>query len=138
MRSFLDVDVIASTTRGSFVEGMPFPEVIKRLSALGVERYYTDLARAEKTFYASNGESHREPFFGYWSARPAATTFDPHAIKDGLRRIQHGEIDYPRFLECITAAGCAFYTVHLEGRKAIYTGRHGESYVEPFPLARRG
>jgi uncharacterized protein YbcV (DUF1398 family) len=135
MQSSLDAEVIASTTRGSFVEGMPFPEVVQRLSAVGVERYYADLVRAEKTFYGSNGESHREPFLGHWSSRPAAT-FDPHAISDALRRIQRGEIDYPRFLECITAAGCAFYTVHLEGRKTIYTGRDGESYVELFPPAK--
>lgn len=136
MQSSLDAEVIASTTRGSFVEGMPFPEVVQRLSAVGVERYYTDLVRAEKTFYGSNGESHREPFLGYLPARPPAKTFDPHAISDALRRIQRGEIDYPGFLECIMAAGCASYTVHLQGRKTIYTGRHGESYVELFPATK--
>jgi hypothetical protein len=26
-----------------------------------------------------------------------------------------------------------YYTVHLKGRKAIYFGRHGDFYIEPFP-----
>ena len=128
----LDIEVIAATNRGSFKERMPFPEVVRRLAAIGVERYYADLVRAEKTHYGSNGASHREPFLGYAPASPA-DTFSADAIRAAIRTIQQGEIDYPTFLDRILAAGCAYYTVHIRGQRAIYTGRDGESYVEVFP-----
>ena len=33
----------------------------------------------------------------------------------------------------IAAAGVVYYTVHLQGGKAVYFGRHGDSFTEPFP-----
>lgn len=128
----LDTEVIAATNRGSFEERMPFPEVVRRLAAIGVERYYADLVRAEKTYYGRDGASHRQPFLGYTPASPA-DTFNAGGIRAAVRAVQQDEIDYPKFLDRILAAGCAFYTVHIDGRRAIYTGRHGESHVEVFP-----
>lgn len=128
----LDVDVIVATNLGSFRERMPFPEVVRRLAAIGVERYYADLVRGEKTYYGANGASHREPFLDYAPAPPAAR-LDGNAIRDALAAIQRDTIDYPVFLGRILAAGCAFYTVHIRGHRAIYTGRDGDSYVERFP-----
>jgi uncharacterized protein YbcV (DUF1398 family) len=130
-----DIEVIAATNRGSFNERMPFPEVVRRLAAIGVERYYADLVRAEKTYYGNNGTSHREPFLGDTPALPAGT-FNADAVRAAIRTIQQGEIDYPTFLGRVLAAGCAFYTVHIGGRRAIYTGRDGESYVEMFPAGK--
>lgn len=31
---------------------LPFPEVVKHLAEIGIERYYTDLTKMEKIFYA--------------------------------------------------------------------------------------
>lgn len=132
MSPSLDVDVIVATNLGSFKQRMPFPEVVRRLAAIGVERYYADLVRAEKTYYGANGASHREPFLDYAPAAPAAT-FDANAVRAAIATIQRGGLDYPAFLDRILAAGCAFYTVHIAGQRAIYTGREGDNYVEPFP-----
>lgn len=131
----LDVDIIVATNLGSFKERMPFPEVVRRLAAIGVERYYADLVRAEKTYYGANGASHREPFLDYAPA-PPAVEFDANAIRDAIATIQGGAIDYPAFLGRILAAGCAFYTVHIRGQRAIYTGRDGDSHLELFPPRR--
>ena len=35
-----------------------FPEVVRRLSEAGVERYHVDLTRDEATYYLTGGESH--------------------------------------------------------------------------------
>jgi uncharacterized protein YbcV (DUF1398 family) len=37
------------------------------------------------------------------------------------------------FLRRIMGAGCAHYEVYIQGRKAVYFGRDGEFYIEPFP-----
>ena len=36
----------------------------------------------------------------------------------------------------ILAAGCVGYFVCLTGRRAVYFGRTGENYIEPFPPAK--
>jgi uncharacterized protein YbcV (DUF1398 family) len=50
-----------------------------------------------------------------------------------IRASQRGESTYREFLRRISAAGVVYYTVHMQGRKAIYFGRHGDFYIEPFP-----
>lgn len=136
MQASLNADVIATTILGSFKQRMPFPEVVERLGAIGVERYYADLVRGEKTFYGANGASRREPFLDYVPP-PAAGTFDAERVRSAISDIQRGAIDYPEFLDRILAAGCVYYTVHISGRRAIYTGRDGGNYVEPFPPAKQ-
>jgi hypothetical protein len=37
--------------------------------------------------------------------------------------------------EPVAQASCVGYMVPLAGRRAVYYGRTGESYVEPFPAA---
>jgi uncharacterized protein YbcV (DUF1398 family) len=48
----------------------------------------------------------------------------------------NGEIQYREFLRQIQAAGAATYSVYITGKRAIYTGRQGDSYTEWFPGAR--
>jgi uncharacterized protein YbcV (DUF1398 family) len=51
-------------------------------------------------------------------------------------RIQAQKIKYREFCVRIADAGCVGYLVSLVGRRAVYYGRSGESYVEPFPTAK--
>jgi uncharacterized protein YbcV (DUF1398 family) len=44
-------------------------------------------------------------------------------------------IDYHAFCERIAAGGCVGYFVSLAGRRALYYGRTGDTYIEPFPAA---
>ena len=50
-----------------------------------------------------------------------------------VKAIQRSEIGYAEFLRRIMAAGCSHYEVFIAGRKAMYFGRDGEFYTEPFP-----
>ena len=53
-------------------------------------------------------------------------------VKVILRR----DIGYAVFLLRIMRAVCASYSVYFGGRKAVYFGRDGDSYTEPFPAAK--
>jgi uncharacterized protein YbcV (DUF1398 family) len=125
--------VMQDCSKGSDEDGMRFPEVIGRLMAAGVERYHADLCRAEKTYYLPNGESHIVP-----SARIAcdpAPDFAATRVEATVRAIQAGKLGYQEFCAEIMAAGCVGYCVSLAGRRAVYYGRTGDCYVEPFPPA---
>lgn len=115
----------------AFQDKLSFPETVRRMAADGIERYHADLVRLEKTHYNAAGASHIEkmPLDG---AAPAAE-FRAGRVKEALTAIQQRETDYPEFLRRIMAAGVTDYTVYINGQKAIYTGRTGDSYVEPFP-----
>jgi uncharacterized protein YbcV (DUF1398 family) len=122
---------VEDCTRASDEERMTFPEVVAKLSAAGVERYRADLLRAEKTYYLPDGASHVVPAAPIGAA--AARSFSPEGVRDAVRAIQARRITYKTFCERIAAAGCVDYVVSLAGRRAVYFGRTGESYVEPFP-----
>lgn len=129
-----DVKAVAEDcVRGSDESRMPFPEVVQRLNAVGVERYNADLCRAEKIFYMPDGGSHAVPCASL--DKPPALDFSPEGIAAALRAIQAKTITYHDFCERIAAAGCVSYLVTLSGRCAIYSGRNGESFVERFPPA---
>lgn len=128
----LDSAVIQECTQGSINGSMTFPEVVQRLGAAGVERYEVDLVRMEKTSYGRDGETHRETL-PLQDPPAAAETFSEEGVKQALRANQQREIGYPEFLRRILAAGATGYSVFLDGRRAIYFGRRGDLYVEPFP-----
>jgi uncharacterized protein YbcV (DUF1398 family) len=125
--------VIAECTKASDEQRVTFPQVVGQLMAAGVERYHADLLRAEKTYYMPNDESE------VVSAAATDTTppgnFSATGVAAAVRAIQHQAIQYREFCERIAAAGCVGYFVSLAGRRAVYYGRTGDSYVEPFPAA---
>lgn len=127
-------DVMQECTGGSDEERLRFPQVVIKLTEIGVERYHADLRRAEKTYYMPNGDSHvvrsapirREP----------AEAFSADGVDAAVRAVQTNEIAYNEFCERIAAAGCVGYIVSIVGRRAVYYGRTGDSHIEPFPSAR--
>jgi len=125
--------MIQECVRGSDEGRMAFPEVLGTLSAAGIERYYADLQRAEKTFYMPSGEScivGSEKI----STRPS-DAFDSAGVEAAIRAAKAKSIGYMEFCDRIAAAGCVGYLVSLPGRRAVYLGRGGDSFVEPFPPA---
>ena len=132
----LDTTVLREYTRLSFERPGAFPEVVRRLSAAGVERYHVDLTRLEKTYYAgdSAGGSARESL-PLPEAPPVAGRFSALAFEAALRDAQAARIGYADFLRRIMAAGVSDYFVCIGGRRAVYLGRQGESHVERFPPA---
>jgi uncharacterized protein YbcV (DUF1398 family) len=127
------IEVIQDCTDGSDQERLSFPEVVKKLMLAGVERYHADLLRAEKVYYLPSGESHRVVAAQVGATPPAAFAAD--GVAAAIRAIQQKKIAYREFCERIAQAGCVGYMVSLAGRRAVYYGRTGDSYVEPFPAA---
>jgi uncharacterized protein YbcV (DUF1398 family) len=127
------VNVLQECTEASDQERITFPEVVMKLMHAGVERYHADLLRAEKIYYLPSGESHRVAAHAIEATPP--NDFVAAGIEGAVRAIQHKKIQYREFCERIAQAGCVGYIVSLAGRRAVYYGRSGDSYVEPFPSA---
>ena len=127
------IEALQECTDGSDQERITFPEVVMKRMQAGVERYHADLLRAEKIYYLLSGESLRVAA-GPIEATPA-NDFVAAGVEAAVRAIQHQKIQYREFCERIAQAGCVGYMVSLAGRRAVYYGRSGESYVEPFPTA---
>jgi uncharacterized protein YbcV (DUF1398 family) len=128
------VTVIKECKALSLAGKVSFPEVVRRLSDVGVERYHVDLTRDETTYYLSDGESHVVATGG--PKNEIAGQFDAAAIEQAVRASQRGEIIFTEFLARIRAAGRVGYFAQLTGRKVQYVGRTGEMHVEPFPTAK--
>jgi uncharacterized protein YbcV (DUF1398 family) len=124
-------NIMKECTVGSDEARLTFPQVVMKLMGAGVERYHADLVRAEKVYYLPDGESLMVASASV--AGPFAKVFSGAGIEAAIRKIQTGAITYKTFCEDVAAAGCVAYIVSMAGRRAVYYGRSGETFVEPFP-----
>jgi uncharacterized protein YbcV (DUF1398 family) len=127
------IKIVQECTEASDRERITFPEVVMKLSQAGVERYHADLLRGDRVFYMPSGESHRVQ--AEEVGENPAMAFAAGEVEAAIRAIQQQKIQYREFCDRIVRAGCVGYIVSLTGRRAVYYGRSGDSYVEPFPKA---
>lgn len=130
----MDIRAIHETLARSQAGEMIFPEVVRRLMGVGVESYFCDLANGAETFYAVDGETHRETMVLPLS--PIAKDFSSADVVAAIRGAQTDTIRYPEFMKRSAAAGVIGYWAFLTGKKVIYFGRKGEMHVEEFPNAK--
>ncbi|SFI46997.1 DUF1398 domain-containing protein [Planctomicrobium piriforme] len=123
--------VMLDCTRAALTGEMNFPDIVGRLSEIGVERYHADYSRQEITYYLQNGDSLVVP--SPHAESPTGDDFDAKAVASAVRQSQQGEHTYPDFVRKTRAAGCVGYFVQITGRKAIYFGRNGDTHIELFP-----
>ena len=126
--------IVIACTKASDEGTMTFPQVVGKLMEAGIESYYADLRRANKIYYAPEGESYVVDA-AHVGVEPAKE-FNAAAVEAAIRQSQARTIDYHAFCEKILAAGCVAYIVSIVGRRAVYLGRTGEAHVEMFPAAR--
>lgn len=125
------IDVMHEVATLSDEGKITFPDAVRRLTDAGVERYHTDLSRAEHVYYMPDGESHVEKMPQLeWKV---ATEFSDADVDDTVRTIQRGEILYMEFCRRVMAAGCVGWKVLLQGHQTQYFGRKGEIHIERFP-----
>jgi uncharacterized protein YbcV (DUF1398 family) len=111
-----------------------FPEIVATLAKESVESYHVDFLRNECRFYAKGGASVIVPIdFVHGGVAPE---FSAEAIEAINGRVQAGAASYPDFVKEGAAAGCSYYAVYINGRKARYFGRDGGEYVQLFPGSR--
>lgn len=111
---------------------LTFPESVKRLALINVERYYTDLVRLETIYYSQNGDTYVERLL-IEDVPQIAAYFNEAKVVETIRTIQRGGMDYETFIKEIASHGCASYIVFISGRQIYYMGRKGELYIEKFP-----
>jgi uncharacterized protein YbcV (DUF1398 family) len=129
----MNIETITECMQLSFAD-TPFPVTMGKLAGAGVAGYTADLITLRKTYYDSGTGSVDEPL-PLTDAPVIADTFDAAAVQASVRGIQQQNIGYAEFLRSIMRAGCARYAVFFGGRKAIYFGRDGDFYTEPFPAS---
>lgn len=125
--------VALACLRGAEDNSIGFPESCTRLFQAGIERYAVDFARSTRTYYLPDGTS--ATFDTHKTESPIGEAFDVAAIKAAIREAQANGPDYTyaEFCEKAVRAGCAGYLVSFSGRRAVYSGRTGETHVEQFP-----
>jgi uncharacterized protein YbcV (DUF1398 family) len=126
--------MIADCMKASFAD-TPFPVVVQKLAGAGVHGYRADLLKLRNTYY-DDGTGAFDEAMPLPDAPIIAARFDGDAVAATVKAIQQKQIGYAEFLRAIMKAGCASYSVFFDGRKAIYVGRNGDAYTEPFPAAR--
>jgi uncharacterized protein YbcV (DUF1398 family) len=130
----MNTQTIDECMKASFAD-TPFPHVVQRLVGAGVTSYTADLVKLRNTYYGAASEAYDEAL--PLKEGPAiAPKFDSASVVAAVKSIQCGEIGYADFLRRIMGAGCSHYEVFISGRKAMYFGRDGEFYTEPFPQAK--
>jgi len=129
----MNTETIAECMKASFAN-TPFPAVVQRLAGAGVHSYRADLMKLRSTYYDDAAQAVDEAM-PLADAPAIAAIFDPDALAAVVKAIQRKEIGYAEFLRRIMASGCASYEVFFGGRKAVYVGRDGDVYIEPFPQA---
>jgi uncharacterized protein YbcV (DUF1398 family) len=127
----MNTNTIAECMKLSFAD-TPFPQVVQRLVGAGVTSYTADLMKLCNTYYGSGGDAYDEAL-PLRDGPAIAPAFDAASVAASVKAIQCGEIGYDAFLRRIMGAGCSHYEVFIGGRKAMYFGRDGEFYTEPFP-----
>jgi uncharacterized protein YbcV (DUF1398 family) len=120
-------EVATETQAGQLI----FPEVVRRLLAVGVESYFIDFACGYETFYLTNGGTHTEKMTLPLSA--IAEDFSKDGIVAAIRGAQADTVRYPEFVRLATAAGIIGYWAFLTGKQVTYFGRKGEQHIEKFP-----
>ncbi len=128
-------DVVREMSKASDEERVTFPEVVKALVEVGVERYHADLVAGRKTYYLPDGDFEETQVH---KAGGAALKFSAEGVEKAVRAIQRQEIAYREFCRLIADAGCVGYFASLAGRRAVYYGRTGDEHVEWFPGAKPG
>ena len=126
-------DVASEMSKASDEERVTFPEVVKALVEVGVERYHADLVAGRKTYYLPDGDFEETQVH---KVGGAALKFSAEGVEKAVRAIQRQEVAYREFCCLIAHAGCVGYFVSLAGRRAVYYGRTGDEHVEWFPVVK--
>lgn len=111
-----------------------FPVLAEVLRQAGVQTNRWTLPACESIYAMNEG-------FVVQQGTPLVTgtheipKFDREALITALRTDQAGRSTFPEFLEAAWKAGVVGYDVDFTGRKVIYYGANGDSYLEEYPAA---
>lgn len=125
----MNTETVAKCMKTSFAN-TPFPVVVQKLAGGGVSAYNADLITLRKTYYDAGSASFDGPM-PLTDSPPTAATFDRNKVAATVKAIQRkGSRRVPA---ADHESRLPSYRACFGGRKAMYFGRDGEFYTEPFP-----
>jgi uncharacterized protein YbcV (DUF1398 family) len=131
----MNANEISALAKATLEGSMPFPEIVGKLIANGVEYYHVDYAIGSFTFYSAAGAAVLAPIT--FEALPSISEdLDVPALKAAILDSQHHGQKFRTFCERAIQAGVQGYLAYLRGKRVTYFGRQGDQHTEWFPGAK--
>lgn len=131
----MNANIISQLGQATVTGAMPFPEIVGKLIAEGVEYYHVDYASLQFHFYGAEGGVVVVPLL-LGALHPIAPLFDKTALRSAIVDSQQNGQKFKDFSRRAVEAGVAGYIVFLRGKRVTYFGRQGDQHVEWFPGAK--
>ncbi len=132
----MNADAVCELAKITLSGSLPFPEIVKRLIAEGVEYYHVDYVSLQFTFYETGGGVVVAPL-ALEGLPVMASDFNVPELRAAVLDSQQHDQKYPRFSARAMEAGVQGYYAFLRGRRVTYLGRGGDHHVEWFPNTKR-
>lgn len=130
----MNASLISQLGQATVTGTMPFPEIVGKLIAEGVEYYHVDYASLQIHFYGIEGGVVVVPLL-LGAVQPIAPRFEKAALRAAIVDSQKNGQKFKDFSRRAVEAGVAGYFAFLSGQRVTYFGRQGEQHVEWFPGA---
>lgn len=131
----MNANEIALLAKATLDGSIPFPEIVGKLIANGVEYYHVDYATSSFTFYGASGTAVIAPIT-FENLPLISADFDVDALKAAiLDSQQHGQ-KFRDFCGRAMQAGVQGHIAYLRGKRVTYFGRQGDQHTEWFPGAK--
>ena len=130
----MNTELIVEAARATLAGTLPFPEIVGKLIAAGVEYYHVDYVGRCKSFYGAGGGRVVTPI-DYEHLPEVAIDFDATALKAAILDSQQNGQKYREFTIRAISAGVQSYYAFLRGRRVTYLARNGDQHTEWFPGA---
>jgi hypothetical protein len=131
----MNAELVQQMARATLTGDLPFPVIIGKLLAEGVEYYRVDYIAQQMSFYSGVGSLVVAPLT--FEGLPAVTTdFNVAALRVAIFDSQHNGQHFLQFSHRAVQAGVQGYYAFLRGQRVTYLGRQGDQHTEWFPGAK--
>jgi uncharacterized protein YbcV (DUF1398 family) len=130
----MDTQAIHEAAQATLTGGVPFPEIVARLIAAGVEYYHVDYVGKRKYFHDGVG-AFVSTTIEFEHLPAVAPELDVAALRANIRDSQQNNQTYRDFTIRAMQGGVQSYIAFLRGRRVTYLGRTGDQHAEWFPGA---
>ena len=131
----MNADIVLEAAKATLTGSLPFPEIVGKLMATGVEYYHVDYVARQMSFYSAAGGVVTAPLL--FEDLPAiAENFDAVALQAAVLDSQQNGQKFRKFSQRAMQAGVQGYLAFLRGKRVVYMGRQGDQHTEWFPGAK--
>ena len=130
----MNTRAITEAAQATLASTLPFPEIVAKLIAAGVEYYHVDYVGLAKQYYDGAGGRVDTPI-PCEGLPPIPAELDVAALRAAILDSQTKGQSWREFSRRAMAAGVQSYFAFLRGQRVTYLGRTGDQHVEWFPGA---